>query len=193
MPDIDYPVNTGQLKTLRELPEGSKFAEQVIAMGVIANPQASLTIVGGTYSVGDLIANSTTAGSVAHPTLTVARVPGGSWMLRRLRVRKVSTATGGSIRVHVFRSAPVVSTTGDNGVLASVVAGRAAERLGSFDVTFDQAWSDGAEGVGVPNVGSDVCADLADGVSTVHLVVEARSTTFGVGDVFTFIGEVLQN
>jgi hypothetical protein len=170
----------------------SGVRREVVALGKVANPTASLVIVGGSYTSGDLIANSTTAASVVHPTMALVRNSGGSFNLLRMRIR-CSAACTGSVRVHVFRSAPAVSTTGDNGVLATVLAGRAAERLGAIDVTFDQAWNDGSEGVGVPNAGSTIAGKLADGVSTVHLVTEARSATFPSGATFTYVGEVLQD
>lgn len=166
---------------------------EVLATGAQANPTAMLTAVGGTYTVGDLVANSTTAASVVHPQLSIGRNAGGSFSLARLRAKKSTTTTGVSIRVHLFRTAPAVATTGDNGVLASVLAGAAAGYLGALDITFDQIFSDGACGIGVPKEGSAIFAKLAPGLSTVHLVVEARSTAIGTAEVFTFEAEALQD
>jgi len=169
------------------------YRPEVLAVGSLVNPTATLTAVGGTYAVGDLVANSTTAASVAHPTLAVARNPAGSFSLPRLRCRKSTNAAGVSLRIHCFRNAPAVATTGDNGVLASVLAGNAAGYFGALDVTFDQIFSDGAAGVAVPKEGSAIFGKAAAGQTNIHLVFEARSTTIGSGEVFTFEAEALQD
>ena len=169
------------------------YRPEVLAVGSLVNPTATLMAVGGTYAVGDLVANSATAASVVHPQLSIGRNAGGSFSLARLRAKKSTTTTGVSIRVHLFRTAPAVATTGDNGVLASVLAGAAAGYLGALDITFDQIFSDGACGIGVPKEGSAIFAKLAPGLSTVHLVIEARSTAIGTAEVFTFEAEALQD
>ena len=117
------------------------------------------------YASGDLVANSTTAGSVIPLTFNVRNENIGS-IVRRIRMRKTSTSvSGSSFRVHLYNSSPTV-TNGDNGAWLSTTSGY----IGSFDVTIDKAFSDGAGGAGVANNGVDI--NLIYG--TVYGLVEAR-------------------
>lgn len=124
------------------------------------------------YASGDLVANSTTAGSVAAVELrAVGAYPMGASIVRRAVLRKSGTGvTNAAFRVHLMRADPATVTNGDNGAFS--VSG-VADYLGSFDVTIDQAFTDGAYGVGAPNVGSEVMIRLASGQS-VYALVEAR-------------------
>ena len=117
------------------------------------------------YASGDLVANSTTAGSVIPLTFNVRNENIGS-IVRRIRMRKTSTSvSGSSFRVHLYNASPTV-TNGDNGAWLSTTSGY----IGSFDVTIDKAFSDGAGGAGVANNGVDI--NLIYG--TVYGLVEAR-------------------
>lgn len=138
------------------------------------------------YAAGDLVANSTTAGSVTPVGLVAARVALGGLSIRRMRLRKSTTSlTNASFRVHAYSVQPTVSN-GDNGAWLTPMSGY----LGAFDVTMDKAHSDGASGQGVPMVGSEVSAKLASG-QTVYFLVEARAAyTPGSGETFTVEGEV---
>jgi len=166
---------------------------EVLAVGTIANPSATFTRPADTtaYASGDLVANSTTAGSVAAMALTVARNAGGSFMLRRLKLRKSGTSTtSASFRVHLFRAAPATVTNGDNGAFS--VSG-VADYLGAVDVTIDRAFTDGASGHGVAVVGSDLCVKLASG-SVVYALIEARAAyTPASGESFVVELDLIQN
>jgi hypothetical protein len=117
------------------------------------------------YASGQLVANSTTAGSVIPLTFTVRNENIGS-IVRRVRMRKSSTGvSGSSFRVHFYSALPTV-TNGDGGVWLSTISGY----IGSFDVTIDKAFSDGSGGAGVVNNGVDM--NLTAGL--LYGLIEAR-------------------
>lgn len=138
------------------------------------------------YALGDLVANSTTAGSVVPLTLTGFGVNDqDSIMIRKLRLWKTSTSTTNAIfRVHLFRASPATITNGDNGAFSVSGAGSYVE---SYDVTMSQAFTDGASGFGVPSSGSEAMERLVTGTSqTLYALVEARAGyTPASAEVFT--------
>jgi hypothetical protein len=121
------------------------------------------------YASGDLVANSTTAGSVTPLTWTdAADRPGGGVSVAGVRIRKSgTTTTNASFRVHLFSSAPAVAN-GDN---AAIVPTLMAAYLGYVDVTVGLACSDGAVGLGQPT--APVPLVLGSGKAAYGLV-EAR-------------------
>lgn len=160
--------------------------------GAIARTTANFTRPGDTtpYASGDLVANSTTAGSVTPLSLTCGRGSSGSaatGLIRRIKVHKTNTGvTNASFRVHLYSASPTC-TNGDNGAW---LTSQAAGYLGAFDVTVDRVFSDGASGQGVPVTGSDI----AFTTQTVYALIEARGAyTPGNAEVITVTVEVLQN
>lgn len=138
------------------------------------------------YASGDLVANSTTAGSVSPLTLiTGNNITGGDQQVRRVRLRKTGTGvTNAAFRVHLYSSAPTVAN-GDNGAWSSTPA---ASWLGSLDVTIDKAFTDGAAGVGAPAVGSEIAFSSA---GSLYALVEARGAyTPASAEVFTVEAEI---
>lgn len=164
-------------------------------VGIATNPSATFTRPADTtaYASGDLVANATAAGSVEAMTFTVARVAGGSFMLRRVKLASSSTnIANATYRLHLFATAPSVTTTGDNGVFASVVAGLAGY-LGSFDIEINRVLADGSVGFGIPTVGPDMSIALASG-TTIRGLLEARLARTPIsGEVFTVTLDNLQN
>lgn len=142
------------------------------------------------YASGDLVANSTTAGSVTPLQFTVARIAAGSGMIRRCRIRKSGTGvTNASFRLHLYSASPTPAN-GDNGVWST---DQAANYLGALDVTVDRAFTDGAAGNGVPVTGSEINFKLASG-QAVYGLLEARAAyTPSSAETFTVSLEVLQN
>lgn len=149
------------------------------------------------YASGQLIANSTTAGSVVPLNLTAARIATGSFTIARLRLRKTgSSIAGASFRVHLFSVAPTVAN-GDGGILS---ASGSASYLGRYDVVMDQAFTDGAIGIGNPITGllteggvAQVPVKLASGQS-IFALIEARGAYTPVsGETFTLALDVLQD
>ena len=142
------------------------------------------------YTSGDLVANSTTAGSVTPIEFTVARVAAGSGMIRRARIGKSGTGiTSASFRLHLYSASPTV-TNGDNGVWLS---NQAANYIGAIDVTVDKAFSDGAAGNGIPQIGSDINFKLDSG-KNIYALLEARGAYTPISkEQFSIALEVLQD
>lgn len=143
------------------------------------------------YASGDLVANSTVAGSVVPMSFTAARVNGGSGMIRRFEIQTSSTSvTNASFRLHLYTVSPTPSN-GDNGAW---LTNGVANYLGSLDVTLDKAFTDGASGVGLPTIGNEVNFSVASGTRVLFGLLEARAAyTPSSGEVFTVNLEVLQN
>lgn len=69
------------------------------------------------YTIADLVANSTTAGSVTPLTFSTAKMIGQGY-IQSVRLQKSNnTATNANFTLHLFTAAPTV-TNGDNGAFA---------------------------------------------------------------------------
>ena len=139
------------------------------------------------YAIGDLVANSTTAGSVVPMSFAVARATGKGGMIRKMRLRISNTSiTAASFRLHLYSVSPTPSN-GDNGAW---LTNQAANYVGSLDVTNDKVFTDGSSGNGGPNTGSEVNFTS----DTLYGLLEARDTyTPTSGGTLTVELEVLQN
>lgn len=163
--------------------------------GRIIAPTASFTRPADTtaYASGDLVANSTTAASVAALSWTLARGGEGSidGFIRKLRAYSSDTdVTSASFRLHLYRANPVSTapTNGDNGAFAVVTTGISASYLGSIDFSLDRTVNGVAWGSGVPTVGSEI--NFTD-VATLYGLIEARAAyTPASAEVFTLIPEI---
>jgi len=146
------------------------------------------------YAAGDLVANSTTAGSVVPLSFaTAALSSGGTFLVRKVRLSKTSvTTSGASFRLWLFTTTPTIATTGDNGVFATVVSG-AAGFIGTATVSAMSALADGAVGNAAADTGNDMMVDLSSG-TTIYGLIEARGAyTPTSGEVFTVTLELAQN
>lgn len=161
-------------------------------LGDFINPSASFTRPGDTtaYASGDLVANSTAAGSVVAPVFTIGRSAsafGQQFRIDRIKISKTTTTTtNAAFRVHLYRVAPTVAN-GDN---AAFSTSGAANDLGFYDITVDQAFTDGATGfvIGGPR------AAVIDTAATIVCLVEARGAYApGNAEVFTVSLELVQN
>lgn len=152
----------------------------------VHNPSASFTRPADitAYADGDLVANSTTAGSVAPLAFNVP--PDAE--ISRVRISKSGTGVANStFRVHLYTASPTVAN-GDNGAFSS---NQAASLLGDFEVVVDRACSDGAVGVGGPRRGSSLRLRKPD--ERVYALVEAKGAyTPANAEVFTVTLEVAQ-
>lgn len=154
-------------------------------------PSATFTRPSNTtqYAIGDLIANSTTAGSVVAMSWT-AGVPEASssgyasFYVAGIRLHKTqATLTSAQFRVHLYSSTPTFTSSGDNGVFGTVVATGNANWLGSFDVTMYALHADGASGLAVPT--ESVITPIRPG-ATVYGLIEALATyTPDSAEIFT--------
>lgn len=140
------------------------------------------------YASGDLVANSTTAGSVTPLQLTAARMPGGSFLVNRLRLRKSgSGTTNATFRAHLFSAAPTVAN-GDNGALSMTGSASYIGRA-DLDLTQSSPFSDGAAG----QADTNFLVSLASG-QVIWALIEARGAYTPVSaETFTLAAEVAQN
>lgn len=171
--------------------DAKSASSQLLVSGVIGVVSANFTRPSDTtaYASADLVANSTTAGSVTPLSFSAARYSGGSGMIRRARLLKTATSiTNASFRLHLYGSSPTV-TNGDNAAWLSITA----DYLGSIDFIFGVTFSDDAMAVGVPSVGSEIPFIPASG-STIYGLLEARGAyTPASAEVFTVYLDVMQN
>lgn len=160
------------------------------AFGTIINPSSTFTRPADTtaYASGDLVANSTTAGSVTPLSWTAARVATGNFFIRRTRLTTSNTAiTNASFRIHFYTSSPTPSN-GDNGAWLTNMSGW----VGAMDITLNEVFTDGAMGVGVPNTGSEIAVALPSS-QTLYALIEARAAyTPTSGGTFTVVPEIYQ-
>lgn len=142
------------------------------------------------YASGDLVANSTTVGSVAPLNFPAcSNGIGRSMQIRRVRIGKSGAGvTNASFRVHLFNVLPTVSTNGDNGAIT--IATGAAKYLGKVDVTVDQLFTDGAAGQATTEIN---CFPVG-GASNLYGLLEARGAyTPASAEVFTVSLEIVQD
>jgi hypothetical protein len=184
-------LSTVVAKFVPSFTDGTVLADVtgVFIRGFTTRPTATVTRPADTtaYASGDLVANSTTAGSVTPMSFTVSRGTATGGMVRRCRIRTSSTSiTNATFRLHLYAASPTC-TNGDNGAW---LTDNATNYVGSLDVTIDKAFSDGAAGNGVPSVGNEINFTS----TTYYGLLEARAAyTPTSGEVFTVELEVIQN
>ena len=167
---------------------GKVGGESAVVVGTVVRPADTIA-----YAIGDLIANSTTAGSVVPIALAAARVNGGTGLIRRVRLSTNHTGLAGTeqFRIHLFRGSPTPSN-GDNGAFG--VNGVTAIHLGHADLTLDRVFNDGAKGIALPAVGTDILFDAASGTTSLYALIEARTAyTPASGETFTLALEILRD
>lgn len=149
MPDTTVTI-AGTVYRLRDNGDGSRQPYNLVepANGA-ATASASFSRPADTtaYATGDIVANSTTAGSVTALSFTAARVAptvgSASGRVRRVKVAKTNTSlTNAQFRVHLYTSTPTIAS-GDN---AAFSTSGAATYIGYALVTMDVAFTDGATG-----------------------------------------------
>jgi hypothetical protein len=152
-------------------------------MPLSTRPSANFTRPADTtaYTSGDLVANSTVAGSVA-PMQFATKRPGASQRIAAATIHKSNNSVvTASFRLHLF-NATVAVANGDNGVFTPAAL---TGYLGAIDVTVDLAGTVGAVGVGVPRTGAGTDI-LAPAAGPIFGLLEARSAyTPASGEVFT--------
>lgn len=142
------------------------------------------------YASGDLMANSTTAGSVTPMSFALPFTSGtGQTILQRARIVKSgTTATLSAFRMHLYEASPTVAN-GDNGAWST---DKAASYLGFMDFpTLLLAFTDGCAHFGANAAGSEMRLRLAAG-TTVFGLLEARAAYVPAsGEIFTVTLETL--
>jgi hypothetical protein len=143
------------------------------------------------YAANDLVANSTTAGSVVVPSVSVMRLAGGSGTIPKVTLFSNHTTglSGISMTVHLWSAAPTY-TNGDNGAYA--VATGAAGFLGKYTGTFEQ-FGDGAVCRMTPYDGVVDVLKLASG-QLVYWDLQTNAIFTPIsGATFTLVPQVLQD
>jgi hypothetical protein len=144
---------------------------------LISAPSANFTRPADTtqYAVGDLIANSTTAGSVVPLSWIPFPVRAGGWITgARLRIDK-SDVTSAQFRLHIYSATPTFVTAGDNSAFSTVVATGYAAWLASYDATLVAIDVAGVSGIMVPTEGLVPPLSIIQG-ATIYGLLEARAT-----------------
>lgn len=139
------------------------------------------------YASGDLVANSTTAGSVANLQFTTAaRVSGGSGVIVGAEIQKSTVSiTNAAFRLHLFDTAPTYTSAGDNSPISTVVQASGKGYLGYIDIPAMIAFSDVAWGSGSPDNSRSGIPFVAS-AQTIYGLLEARGAyTPGNAEVFT--------
>lgn len=143
------------------------------------------------YAVGDLVANSVTAGSVVAMVLIAGRVPKGKFTIKSARLQKSGVVvTNAQFRVHLYKVAPVTVTNGDNGAWNT---SGVADYIGAIDITLDKVFTDGSSAMGIPvNSVPELRVNLSTG-KAVYALLEARAAYTPVSaEVFTLVVDVAQ-
>lgn len=159
----------------------------------VTNPQDSFTRPSDTtaYAAGDLVANSTTAGSVTVLSFTLARYTAGAGAILRARLSKTTTTlTAAVFRLHLYVSTPGTITNGDNGAFSTSGGGSSPIYLGAIDITCTQAFTNGAVGFGVPD--SPIFVKLTGGTAVKGLLEARAAYAPGNGETFVVTLEVEQ-
>ena len=133
------------------------------------------------YTIGDLVADNTTAGSV-HPMQFT--LPTANFKLQRVGlVKSAASNTNATFRLHMYSAGPTVSN-GDNGSWLTT----ASSYLGDVDIDATlRAFSDTAQGFGLFAT-SDVPVYLAINPATllIYALLEARGAyTPAANEIFT--------
>jgi hypothetical protein len=157
--------------------------------GAITNPTSTLTRPADTtaYAANDLIASSTTAGSIVVPSFAIANAAGGAIIPRMRLSTTATTGWGTTLTVTLWSAAPTY-TNGDNGAYA--VATGAAGRLAAFSCTLTQ-YGDGAAGSCVITSGNALVLKLASGTAVYWDLQATAAATPISGQTFTLTSETL--
>ncbi len=158
-------IHTTNVSPQNPLPVGDGLMATVIPSQSLTRPANVVT-----YASGQLVANNTVAGSVTpFAFLNATKAAGSTSRMERVRMRKTGTGlTNAYFRAHFYGRAPV-PVNGDGAAWLTSIA----DYLGAFDLTVDRAFTDGAEGAGVPKDGNALEFTL-NGGTTLYGLLEAR-------------------
>jgi lysophospholipase L1-like esterase len=133
------------------------------------------------YTIGDLVANDATAGSVVPIVLPIYH----NRIIRRLRLFKsTTTVTAATFRLHMFGSAPTVAS-GDNSAI-SMTGG--PSYLGKVDIASMQAFTDGC--AAAADVGVLGASGRMPSFGGLYVLIEALGAYApGNGEVFAVTAE----
>ena len=138
------------------------------------------------YSVGDLVANNVTAGSVAAMQFTVTDDSAGAFIITKGRLKKTGTSAANAFfDLHLYSSSPTPSN-GDNGAW---LTNNSANYLGKISFGQMTVFTDGCSANGTPAVGSQIAHKLSSG-QIIYGLLEARGAyTPASAEQFTLVLE----
>lgn len=172
-------VSDGDISSSYPLPV--RIVSRTVSASTFTRPANTTT-----YAFGDLVADTTTAGSVTPLSFSTSLKSGESARVTGVKLFKSGTSiTSAIFRVHLYSTSPTV-TNGDNGAWLS---GSYSSYLGAVDVTIDRAFSDGSAGIGQPSIGYFPVVKPSSG-SIIYGLIEARSAYApSSGETFTAVLE----
>lgn len=160
-----------------------------LSSGSITNPVATFARPANTtaYAVGNLIANSTTAGLIAVPSFSILTTAGGA-IIPRIRVlTNVSTGWNGvNLSINLWSASPTY-TNGDGGAYAP---SGSANWLANYQVTLTQ-FGDGAAGGGGITSANEMTIKLASGYLIFADIQTLSVATPISGQTFTIAAELM--
>lgn len=160
----------------------SNIIKSIVSGGTVTRPADTTA-----YASGDLVANSTTAGSVVAISFAgVVRGSAQSGQIRRVRLLKTGTGvTNAAFRIHLYKVLAITCANGDNGAWST---DSAASYIGFVDVTVDKAMTDGAVGL---SAATEI--NFTPVTTLLYGLIEARGAyTPASAEVFTVTLEIDQ-
>jgi hypothetical protein len=152
----------------------------------INNPFASFTRPANTtaYASGQLVANSTTAGSVVPMLFNMGNTfPQNQFRITRARLFKNGTSsTNATFRINLYQGTSPICTNGDGGVWLTT---NAAGWIGNIDIPSMLSFTDGAAGTGSCAAGSEILLKASAAGPIYGLLVALGAYTPTSGEIFT--------
>lgn len=138
-----------------------------------------------TYGANDLVANSTTAGSVVPLSFEIPIGLGKTFKIRELHLSKsTATVANSSLTVHFYESSPTC-TNGDNGAWLTTLS----DYIGSITSGTLEAFSDGAAVTNAVGDANAPSVSLSSGASTIYALCEAVGA-YAPGDAEVFTVQI---
>lgn len=131
------------------------------------------------YAINDLVANSTTAGSVTPMTFYVPQAISGCKVVAVKIQKSNTTATNGNFHVRLYQSSPTCAN-GDNGAWSTSLSGY----LAKLDPAIVEAFTDGCAVVDSLSESADIHMVPMTGLMYGLLVADAAYTP-AAQEVFT--------
>jgi hypothetical protein len=161
---------TGNATPANSLPV-TLSAPNIVAASVFTSPHAA-----SAYTVGNLVANSATAGSVTPMAFNIAPANGVAVGIAKARLYVQGSGgagpvvTNGTFRMHVFGQSPT-SANGDGSAFSETMV----NWCGTLTGTLLNAGTDYSVAELVPDFGSFIGCAPAGGSTTVYGLLEARA------------------
>ena len=134
------------------------------------------------YAANDLVANSTTAGSVVPMSFIAPRGAGKAFNVRGIKIQKSGTTpTNGNFHLRLYGSSPTC-TNGDNGAWLTTLS----DYIGKVESVIVEAFSNGCAVVDSLSESADVHFRMPNESSVIYgLLVADAAYTPAANEVFT--------